>query len=374
MKEKVLYIITKGNWGGAQKYVFAMAVASQKAGFEPVVAIGGDQNSLLNKRLAEVSIRTVVLPSIENTASIRSLRVAERALRDLFKKERPSIVHLNSSLVGIAGALAARSVNVPRIIFTAHGWAFNEERPRLQRLIIFFLHYLTVFLSHTTICVSDAIRRDVAHMPFIRRKLVVIRHGIVAPDFKTKEAARNALLPGKQNAFWFGMLGELHPTKGVFEAVEAFGQIATDLPDALLVIMGEGHARSELERFIETCGVEGRVILLGHVVEGSTYLPAYDIFLFPSRTEALGYAAIEAGFAGLPVVGTNVGGIPEVIQNGTTGILVPRKDVGALAEAMQILSKDAVLRRRLGEALKTSVTTRFSEGPALQATLATYRS
>ncbi len=369
---KALYVITKGNWGGAQRYVFDLATAAKGAGFEPVVAIGGEEG-LLNRRLKEAGIRVISLPQVKNDASFDALRVAYRTLKDLLREERPTIVHLNSSLVGASGALAARQVGIPRAIFTAHGWAFNEDRPLLQKILIFLVHYATAILSHQIICVSEAIRKDMRYMLFVSNKTTIIKHGLLEPNFKGREDARQKLVSGKQNYFWIGMLGELHKTKGVFEAVEAFEKIAQKLPDALLVIVGEGRAREALEKQIAQSNLKEKVVLVGHVDDGATYLKAFDIFLFPSRTEALGYALLEAGHASLPAVATAVGGIPEIIDDRKEGLLVERNNSKAIADALLYLQGNPLVRRKLGEALKEKVEKGFSLESALKKTFATYK-
>lgn len=369
---KILYVITKANWGGAQKYVFDLAEASAKEGFEVVVAYG--QPGELGKRLRGAKIRTIEIPTLRRDVETGSEFSSFGTLREIFKEEKPDIVHLNSSKAGGLGALAARLSGVKKIIFTAHGWAFNEDRPLWQRFLIGVLHYMTVFLAHRTICVSDATCRDIAWMPLIRSKLKVIKLGITEPDFKERDEARSLLLPKVENGFIVGMISELHRTKGVGEVLEAFTLIQKSIPDALLVIMGEGQEREKLERKIEERGLSKCVFLLGHVTDAATYLKAYDVFLFPSYTEALGYALLEAGFAGLPSVGTNVGGIPEIIKNEETGLLVERGNITQIVQAIEKLEDDPLLRRRLGETLRTKVSTEFALEKMTRDTLQFYRS
>jgi glycosyltransferase involved in cell wall biosynthesis len=370
---KVLYFITKANpWGGAQRYVYDLAKAARDGGFDVSVAYGVPGE--MSQRLAGADIRLIEIAELGRDVALRDDVASFSRMRTLLIEERPDILHINSSKAGLIGGLAGRLTRVPRIIFTAHGWAFNETRPWWQKLIFRALHYATVALSHTTICVSEAVRRDIATMPFIAGKLVVIRNGVAPIDFKERLEARAHLAPELRTRFWFGMLGELHPTKGVFEAVEAFAALAKEFSDAALVIMGEGHARAPLEKEIARVGLTDRVVLAGQIAEGSSYLRAFDIFLFPSRSEALGYALIEAGYAGLPVIATRVGGIPEIIPDSSYGLLVPKSDTPALAGAMRRLAQDANLRRSLAGALHDNVSGRFTAKRMTRDTLALYRS
>jgi|CXWL01.1.fsa_nt_gi glycosyltransferase involved in cell wall biosynthesis len=372
---KVLVAITKANFGGAQRYVFDVARSAKEAGFDVLVAYGAP--GLMAKKLHEAHIKTVELPLLGRDISPLKDLSSFNELLSLIHKERPDVLHLNSSKMGLVGALAGRFVSWQsghkmKIIFTAHGWAFNEGRPLWQKALLAFLHYVTVILSHETLCNSEATRRDCAWMPLVQKKIRVIRLGVSPVSFMDRAAARKQLSPQHVNAFWVGMVGELHTTKGIFEAVEGFGKVAALYPDARLILMGEGDARRELEKHIHALKLDATVELLGHVSDAPQYLPALDIFLFPSRTEALGLALLEAGLARLPAIGTSVGGIPEIIEDGKTGLLISKNNPGEIASALTALMKDSGLRRRLGEALRIKVQTSFSKEEMLKRTLERY--
>lgn len=369
-KTKVLIAITKANWGGAQRYVFDVANEASSKGFGVVVVYGAP--GLMAEKLGRAGVRTIELPFLGRDVSLFKDFASFRQLLSTLTTERPDILHLNSSKIGGVGALAGRIAGVPKIIFTAHGWAFNEGRPLWQKAIIAILHYFTIILAHETLCNSEATRRDCAWMPFVQRKIRVIRLGVSPISFIERTSARESLSPENVNAFWIGMVGELHTTKGVFEAVEGFEAVAKEYPDARLVIAGEGDARVELEKQIRSRRLDGKVVLLGHVVDAPKYLQAFDIFLFPSRTEALGMALLEAGLAGLPSVGTSVGGIPEILEHRKTGLLIPSKNPKCIKEILMILMKDPALRRKLGEALKAKVQSEFSKEEMLEETLKRY--
>lgn len=369
---KILYIITKANWGGAQRYVFDLASAAKAAGFDVAVAYGTPGE--MEQRLRALHIRTIAIPGMTRDVQATADAASFGSLIQILKDERPDIVHLNSSKAGALGALACRLRRIPTIIFTAHGWAFNEDRPKWQKGIIALIHYVTVLLAHKTLCNSEATRRDAGWMPFVQRKLVVTLLGRDEPVFLKREDARHTLFPHIDNGFFIGMVGELHKSKGVFEAIDAFARIASTIPDTYMAIMGEGTERVALTERISKHNLTERVFLLGQVKGAATYLKAFDIFLFPSRTESLGYALMEAGYASLPVVATNVGGIPEIIDTEETGLLVTRGSDAAIADALLRLEADAALRRRLGEALRTKITTVFSIDTMIKKTFEIYRS
>ncbi len=368
-KPKILYLITKGVWGGAQRYVFDLASAMKEAECEVVVASG--QPGELNRRLEEAGIRSITLPGLSRDISfLREIR-AFFALVSLLKKERPQVLHVNSSKAGLLGTLAGRVVGVRRIIFSSHGWSFNEARPKWERVIFYALHTLTIMLSHETVCVSEAVRKDIASR-WTRRKLRVVRNGLTCTTLLDRASARAATVPEKTSAFWFGIVAELHKTKRIDVAVEALARITNKHPEAIVVVFGEGEERADLETLISEKNMKDRVFLPGFVKDGPAHLSAFDVLLLPSRTEALGYAVLEAGCARLPVIASNVGGLPEVIEDGMSGILLPPGNVEALTDAMRECIQNREKADALGEHLHARVIRDFSLERMVKETYALY--
>ncbi|MDO8564480.1 MAG: glycosyltransferase, partial [bacterium] len=149
-KTKILYVITKSNYGGAQRYVFDLATSLPKDECEAVVVLGAAQNGapVLQEKLHGAGVRTIFIPGLSRDISfLKELRVF-RELMKVFKFEKPFVVHLNSSKAAGLGALAARLCGTPLIVFTVHGWPFFEERNPLSKLVIRLFSYITVLLSH----------------------------------------------------------------------------------------------------------------------------------------------------------------------------------------------------------------------------------
>jgi glycosyltransferase involved in cell wall biosynthesis len=211
-------------------------------------------------------------------------------------------------------------------------------------------------------------------MPFITEKLVVIHNGIGPIDFYTRDEARERLAPALGQPLWIGTAAELHPNKQIHVLLRSFKDVAATREDVALVVMGEGQERERLARYATRLGIEDRVAFAGHVDEAARYFLALDLFVLPSHTESLGYVLMEAGLAGLPVVATRVGGIPEVIENGTSGALVRPGSSHLLAVALEALLADPVLRARYGSALRARIEESFSVSRMAQKTLALYAS
>lgn len=369
---RILYVITKANWGGAQRYVYDLAVAAKAAGHTVRVVSGPE--GVLTRKLAEAAIETISLPSLSRDVSLGSEWRVFTELRAQIQEFEPDIVHGNSSKAGGLAALAARTTGSAHSIFTAHGWAFNEARPLWQRLLIWLAHYATVLLADRTICNSKATLHDARHMPLVRERLVVIHNGIGAIDFHTRGDARERLAPTLSLPFWIGTIAELHPTKQISVLIRAFKDIAAKHLDTALVLIGDGQERERLERYVKRLDLEQRVVFCGHVDEAARYLPALDLFVLPSHTESLGYVVIEAGRAGVPVVASRVGGIPEIIDSGVSGALVRPGSYHLLATTLETLIKDPALRSRYATNLKARVEDKFSLERMTQKTIALYHS
>lgn len=367
---KILYVITKTTMGGALRYVHDLALAAREQGHEVVVVYG--EKGTLADYFATAGIRTIRINSLRRDVGFFTEFFALLSLIRLFRHERPDVVHLNSSKAGILGALAARVAGIQKIIFTAHGWAFNESRPWWQKVIIYKLVWLTILLSHQTICVSNAVLRDIKWMPLIRRKCVVIHNGIACREMMTRDAARAELAPHSVGKYWIGMISELHPTKRVNDAIRAMKIISEKYPDTIFVVIGEGQERRKLENLIRELNLRNHVSLVGFKNNAASLLPAFDLFLHSSQSEAFPYALLEAGCASLPVVATRVGGIPEIIPDDDHGILVPSHNPETLASAVESLIKDPLRAHELAARLHARILHDFSLEKMLEKTIALY--
>lgn len=338
-RKKVIIFITKSNWGGAQKYVFDIATHLPKDQFDVVVSLGG--NGLLRTRLAESGIRIIPLYGLERDVSVTKDFKSFFNILKILKNERPDIIHVNSTKISGLAALAGRLVGIKNIIFTIHGWAFNEPRGFISKTIIKSLYLVMLWLSHNVIAVSNKIVAQVQSWPFRKETLKVVHNGINKPTFLTKDIAREKLgeilhTVFSQDTLLCGGIGELHPIKGQTYAIQAIEKILKERPEIKIsyIIIGSGEIKEKLVEEIKTRGLEGKVFLTGYLQDASAYLKALDYYIFPSLSEGLPYAIVEAGFAEIPVIASNVGGIPEVITHGTEGTLTPSMDPEAIYEAL----------------------------------------
>ena len=225
---KIIYLITKSNWGGAQKYVYDLATGLERDKFEVKVVAGG--RGVLIEELRKKGIETISLPPLqENTNFIKtviSLKNAAALLRlaKIFWKEKPQIVHLNSSKIAGLGAVAAWFVKTLRaqrmdIVMTVHGWPFLEDRPRWEQLIIKFLSKLTARFQNKIILINT-LDLNIAESFLPQKKLNLIFNGNAPIDFLTRPAAR---------AFLSSQIGSTDETGEIVDGDQIIGLCAIQM-------------------------------------------------------------------------------------------------------------------------------------------------
>ncbi|HLP44159.1 MAG TPA: glycosyltransferase family 4 protein [Candidatus Nanoarchaeia archaeon] len=370
-KKKILFAVTKGNWGGAQRYVFDLATNIPKNEWDITVACGAGTE--LIAKLKEQNIRTIRIGSLGRDVNIVHDLLSFFEFISILKKERPDVVHLNSSKMGAMGTIAARLMGINKIIFTGHGWAWNEDRNLLSKVLITILHWFTVELSHYTIAVSEKIAYEIKDLPLVtKEKIVVVYNGVSTTDYLERFAARAALSRDVSEKFWIGTIAELHRNKGLDNLITAYSGIAESNPDTALLIIGEGEERAQLTDLISKLNLTKKVHLLGFVKDAPTFLKAFDVFVLPSRTEAFPYVPLEAGLAQLPVIASKVGGIPEVITDRKNGLLVNSGDIYSLTSSMRELLEDSAEAAIFGHNLRKTVEENFSIERMVENTLAVY--
>jgi len=363
---KTLYIITKSNWGGAQKYVFDLASHLQEVGEEVVVAFGG--NGILAERLKEKNIRTLEITDLERDVDLRKEIKVFREIYKILKIEKPDIIHLNSSKIGAIGSLLGRVAGIKKIVFTAHGWPFREERAFWQVLLIKFLSWLTIIFSHKVICVSEKDFNDVKDWFFVKNKIVTVYNGIDLNEF-----ANNIPEEKDENVIQIVSIGELHKNKGFEYGLKTMSLLRNKIQNFKYTIFSFGGDEKEnLEKMIKDLNLENFVELKINKEKHSSFLKDFRIYFMPSIKEGLPYVLLEAGLNSLPLIASDTGGVGEIVENYKNGFLIQPKDVNGFELALEKLIQDKDLRERFGHAAKEKVEKEFSLEKMFQETKEAY--
>jgi glycosyltransferase involved in cell wall biosynthesis len=373
-----MYIVTKSNWGGAQRNVFDLATDMKKRGHEVIVVLGG--SGVLQKKLEDAGVFTHSVPSMARDISLKDDWSSFREIISVIKHRKPDVLHLHSTKASGLGALAGRIQGVKKIYFTVHGWAFNEDRSFFSKMFIVIFSWITCLLCHKIIHVSKSDRDISKRFPFCENKLETIYLGINSPMFMSIDGAKQIL--GKSigldastigKKMIIGTIAELHKNKGLGYMLDAMSLISKNHNDVLYIVVGEGEKRKDLEEQIANLGLKEKVFLVGFIENAVEIMKAFSVFVLPSIKEGLPYTVLEAGIASLPVVATTVGGIPEIIEDMKSGVLVQPKKVSELSHAVSFMIEQANERKRYGTILRERILNDFSLNKMLDATESLYK-
>jgi glycosyltransferase involved in cell wall biosynthesis len=355
-----LHVDTARTWRGGQHQAFLTLLGLRERGHRAVLV--AHPEGVLYQRAREGADLVPLAPRNEIDLS------AAWKLSRVLKQYRPDLVHAHDPHAVSMAALALSFGSVqpsPRLV------ASRRVDFHLQKHSFSRWKYRQV---DTFVAASEAIRQILVDDGIPAARIVVVHDGIDV------ERLQKTPVASLREQFWLPHgapvivnVGALVAHKGQRFLVDAMPLVRRQVPDAQLVILGEGELRPALERQIRDLGLEKHVILAGFREDVLPLMRSADLFVMSSVTEGLGSAVLDAMALGLAVVGTRAGGIPEAVVHGTTGLLVRPGDAAALAAAIVELLADAARRQRLGEAGCTRVAEQFGVARLVEGTLAAYR-
>jgi glycosyltransferase involved in cell wall biosynthesis len=356
-KITVCHIASGDLWAGAEAQIAGLLRAlacNQGLHLLAIVLNEGRLAEQARRCCAEVE----VIPEHEN-GFLQILKKATAYLR----ARNVQILHSHRYKENLLSALLAWRCRVPYVVRTRHGLpeAFKGIRHLKHRAMIRLDRLADRYLTKRVISVSaEQCEHLVKVLP--ERKLVVIRNGLdlssVGSELSPAEAKKRLGIDGDCPVL--GYAGRLEPIKRLDIFLAAAAQIAGRVPESRFVIAGEGSEGPRLRNQVSTQGLQGRVLFLGHRSDIHNVLRAFDIFVLTSDHEGLPMVLLEALYLGVPVVARAVGGIPEVIENGLSGILLDSPEPRLLADACERLLRDVTLRARLSRAGIERVADHFS--------------
>jgi glycosyltransferase involved in cell wall biosynthesis len=341
--------------GGLERLVLDLIKTGSDKGYRnSVVCI--DRPGLLAQAAAALGAEVHCLGN-ESERSMATDRAAE-----LFGRIKPDVLHTHQigALWHLGRAARARGI---RIVHTEHSDHVGLARGWRNKLRSRWWWYAAGRLAQRFCCVSEDIARSVRRWGTVgSRKVVVIANGVDTDLYgasKQRAGIRHALgIP--EDARVIGTVGRLNEVKRQDLLIRAFARVRRLHANAWLLLVGDGPERSRLERLASELGVFNRTLFTGYQARTEHFLSAMDVFALSSRHEGLPLALLEAWAAGLPIVSSAVGGIPQVVEEGRTGLLFENGDEAALAGALARLLDQPQLAARLGAAGKAKVLSQYS--------------
>ena len=341
----ILYIITQADGGGAQKYVLALAKH-----FKGAIAAGSEAQKLFDDA-RNLQLTTYNLQHLRRSIHPWHDLVAMWEIRQLIRVLKPSVVHLNSTKAGVLGSFAAIGLKT-KIVFTAHGFRFLEPLSNASKSFYLALEKTASAYRDFIITVSDADKKAALDNKLIaENKIQTIHNGLPKLQFLEKQEARKKLLL-PENKILLGCVANFYKTKGLDILVDAISLLDDKIKNNIhLSIIGRSnHARDEVRSKILEYELGEKITLIDSLPMAYPYLSAFDVFILPSRKEGFPLVLLEAMQAGLPIVATKVGGIPEALEDG--GLQVAPEDPKALADAIQLLINDKNLASQFSQRAK----------------------
>lgn len=377
-KIRVAHVITRLCQGGAQENTFHTVRLHDRDRYEVDLIAGhahGPEGSIEDGvRRAGITIRREPF-LVRNPAPLRDL-IALQRLTALFRREHYEIVHTHTSKAGWLGRVAAHRAGVPIVVHTPHGNIFDGYFSAPVTRAFVWMERHAARRTHRIIELTPVgIEQHLAEGIGQREQYRVIFSGIDTAPFLAAAAQRDDVRrrlldaastprhasggPQIQVApLLIGGVGRLEPIKGFTYFIEAARIILEQLPHARFVLVGDGSQRAALERQAAPLG--DAVTFLGMRQDVPEVMAALDVLVVPSLNEGMGRVALEAGAAGIPVVASRVGGLPDVIDDGETGLLAPPKDARAIADAVLELVRAPERRALMGATARARVVPHFS--------------
>ncbi len=286
-------------------------------------------------------------------------------LRSRIRATRPDLVHLHSRRGSdVWGGVAARLAQVPCVL--------SRRVDNRERAWVVALKYR---LFDRVIAISDGIRDVLLDEGVAPQRLRCVRSALDARPWlrPVDRVAMRRQFGLDDDAFVIGVVAQLIRRKGHRHLFDALRTLHSERPGVRVLLFGQGPLRGELESRAARDGLASVVRFVGFRDDLPRWMGGLDVLAHPADREGLGIALLQAQAAGVPVVATRAGGMPEAVSDGVTGLLVAPGDVAALADALRTLIDDAALRERMGQAARARVLERFSVDAMVDGNLAVYR-
>lgn len=355
-RPRLLRIITRMNIGGPATHVIVANRGLDERGWETLLVFGTVEPDEAEVALPAVSIAMERVPALSRPVRpIADLRAAA-AIARIVRRYRPDVIHTHLSKAGQIGRTVAMAMSRAVRVHTFHGTVFGSYFGAAASGAIVRAERLLGERTHAIVALSDRQRDELVRYRIAPpERIHIIPLGLNLERFGTaretdaRPKARSALGIAPDEVV-VAAIGRLVPIKRLDRLIDAFAVVAARVPTARLYLVGDGSEREALRARVVGERLEGRVTFVGWSAATPDWYAASDVVALTSDREGTPLAVIEAAAAGRPVVATDVGGVADIVVDGSTGFIVPASDVAALADRLTRLATDPVLRATLGQA------------------------
>ncbi len=345
----ILYVDSDSVWRGGQEQLFQLMTGMKGRGNR--VALASPPDSPLTRRAKEEAIQTYAFRQ-QNELSPLALLQMTRILTQI----QPQVVHFNTPRSILSGGLASRICGVPVRVSSR-----RVNFPLKSRLSLLKYNWA----QDAILTVSLSIRRTLIECGVANHLIAVIYEGV---DLDWIDRQHAPSFSQNRNGLVVGTVAHLSSEKGHTILLEAAAQLVPKFPEVTYVIAGGGELEATLKRKARALGIERRVVFTGFRSDTEGLMKQFDVFCLPSLSEGLSSAILAAMASHLPVVATNVGGIPELVVDGETGFLVPPYESKPLFHSLSKLIASRKLRQRMGDKGRKRVEKHLTLGRKLDQT------
>ncbi len=368
---RVLHVLRQAS-GGMRNHVTTLLKGMDRSRYTLMVAC--PRNTIVDADLISSGVKIFYVDICESSSIVNNLRCLWQLI-GIIIKHKVQIVHTHGARAGILGRIAALLTKTPVSLCTVHNFVADSNVSGWKKRVY---HYGQRLLQSSTTCyitVSHALAGEIASKEGISpNKIEVVYNGIDLDDFNvildcTEKKSQLGLSP---NSVTIGTAGRLIASKGVSYFIRAASLVWERFPLTQFIIVGDGPEKPALKRLSRQIGMEDQIKFLGYRRDLLSILPLINIFVVPSLSEGQSIITLEAMAARRPIVAFASGGIPELLQHRSSGLLVPHKGSEPLAQGIMEILQNPRLGEKLGNKARITVEQKFRQETMIEKTEAIY--
>lgn len=357
---RVAYLVRPAE-GGIKNHLLTLLAGLDRERFKPLVIC--PPGCSLYDEIERTGCEVVPLDIVDGLSPRRDLASALR-FRSMLRRIKPDLLHIHSAKAGMVGRMAvAGMIRRPKVILTLHSFIFDERTGPRKRRVISAVDRFLMRWTDRIVTVSRALKDELVAVEGINPdRISVIHNGIRFADLPKPEKTGTVV----------GTIARLAPQKGVEHFINAAALVAKAHPEVRFTVVGDGPFRADLESLAESLGIRQSIEFVGFRDDALAIAAGFDIFVLASMRETFGITLVEALSQGVPVVASRTGGIPELVDGSTTGLLAEPGNAEDIARRVCKLLEDRELAARLADRGREFVRSTFTAERMIEETMQLY--